>query len=90
MRKTQMYRGLPDPPVKRPAKDKPLTQTQRYDLGALEKSNDSYQRGWGCTNMTMAALERRGLVTFRWDNPLESSFGHWEITEAGRQFLAAT
>ena len=66
------------------AKDKPLTRTQRYDLEALTRP-DSFQSGYGCTNRTMMALEKRGFVKFCWGKKVVG--GHWEINDAGRATL---
>lgn len=60
-----------------------LSHIQQHSLAALVNPH-SYQEEWGCTNRTMAALERLGLV--EWED--RSSLGQWKITQAGRDVLA--
>lgn len=63
-----------------------LSYKQRADLKALLDPG-SYVRRRGCTNATLSALERRGLVTLA-SEPSEYDATHrvlrWSITDAGK------
>ncbi|WP_313087228.1 hypothetical protein [Stutzerimonas nitrititolerans] len=69
---------------------KPLTSAQRRDLSSLARHPDAYFGS--CTNQTMNALKRRGMVELTWiehesKNPMLRK-EKWVITEAGRQAIS--
>ncbi|GEM_PF-6375876 len=69
---------------------KTLTSAQHRDLSSLARHPDGYFGS--CTNSTMNALKRRGLVDLAW---IEHESKHpalrrekWVITDAGKQAIA--
>lgn len=67
-----------------------LTDPQRSVLKKLTEPN--YISGRSCTNPTLNALRRRGLVELHWKpnqyNAAWSPTEDWRITEAGRAAIA--
>lgn len=63
-----------------------LAYRQRHQLDTLAKDPDGKGYYGSCTNSTMRALERRGLVEVQWTEvpgtPYRSE--RWVITDAGK------
>ena len=62
-----------------------LSSAQHRDLRSLAKHPDGYFGS--CTNATMNALERRGLVALEWNGEWPRREHKWRITEAGKQLV---
>jgi hypothetical protein len=66
-----------------------LSYRQTMDLKSL-LDPDSFVRNRSCTNATLNALKKRGLVTLEW-GPSKYVKGHtveqWTITDAGRDAI---
>lgn len=69
-----------------------ISYRQRCDLTSLLDPN-SFVRNRNCTNSTLTALEKRGLVVLEWV-PSKHVPGYtveqWTITDAGRAALTST
>ncbi|MDF3932123.1 hypothetical protein [Pseudomonas citronellolis] len=65
-----------------------LTYSQTRELNRLAKNPDTYCGS--CTNATMNALKRRGLVVLNWVEHPSGLPGLrkelWTLTDAGREF----
>ena len=63
-----------------------LSHSQTRELDRLAKNPDSYCGS--CTNSTMNALKRRGLVVLNWIDHPSGLLGlrkeNWTLTEEGR------
>jgi hypothetical protein len=65
-----------------------LSYPQRQVLKALNDNGAGCNRS--CTNSTLSALERRGLVELTWLRlPGDRSRELWVVTDAGKEWLAS-
>lgn len=67
-----------------------LTYPQRGTLESLRDRPDGPTSRRGCTNATLSALERRGLVKLEFIPSVHVPsvrVEHWSITEAGKAAL---
>ena len=62
-----------------------LTSAQHRELSRLMKFPDGYFGS--CTNATMNALKKRGLVGLHWIGEWPRNKEKWVITDAGRNIL---